>query len=506
VSAAHNKEMAKGAGIYFLGLPGKFAGFLFIWVSARYYPESELGVYLAAWALLQVFLRFVAGGLGEGLSLRVASLIPPEKRKERDSRPAEVYKIFSTAVYLGLLLSALSIGGIWSLTGLLREWKLIHFSGEIETALLYLSLIIPVHLLTHLAVSATRGILQVQYDVWINSFARQTLLLVLTIAAIAWQGWDYRLVSLQLGVHFISLIIALKGLSRWFDISKVFRIQKWDKEFLSFCLPLTLNDILFYLTQELDLIMLTLYGVVSNEKIAFYGVAISIVFGIRMLRRNFMKVFVPLASGHLQTGDWSKVNDNFSSVLRWTLYLALPLFSLFTLFPDSILSLYNSSYLEWKSTFMILALGAFINTVVGSYGFLLFSLERTRMVLMNNAINVVLNALLNFILIPRWGLLGAGVATTVSMVITHIVIIIEIRILSPQLKLDLSAIRYPLLVFLLPYILVLVLASFLGENIGEAGLIAVYIATSALGFKAVGLHQHDRELVGQLAIVKRLIK
>lgn len=51
---SHNhqqKDLSRGALIYFLGMPGKFAGFLVMWIAARYYGSEELGIYVGAWSI-----------------------------------------------------------------------------------------------------------------------------------------------------------------------------------------------------------------------------------------------------------------------------------------------------------------------------------------------------------------------------------------------------------------------------------------------------------------------
>ena len=495
--------MAKGALIYFLGLPGKFAGFLVIWFAARYYGAQEIGVYLGAWALVQVSLKLATGGITEGLSVKIAQLISPEERNQFQTNK-EVYQVLRTSLQSGLVVSLILTIVIWFLLDLILEYKIFEIESRIKDSLQILSLIIPIHHIIQVLVSATRGILKVQYDMWINSIVKQTLFLLIVVSTYFLYQFDYRLAWIQVAVYVLSLFIAIRGYAKWFDFKEFFYLKPWDWKFLRYCFPLSLNDLLSHLTQELDIIMLTILGLTSTIDLGFYGVAISIVFGIRMLRRNFMKVFVPLATNLISFGRWKDLNLNFNNTQRWILILALPLLSVFTLFAPTILDFYNIAYSKHYVAFIILAWGSFFNSYWGIYGALVFSTGRSHLVLMNSAINVALNALLNFFLIPKYGVLGAAISTSTAMFLSHIMMWWEIKIMMPQMSLTSDAWWYPVRYFVFPSIMVGLALMFLGFHPGI--YFGCWVVMAMVVVKVIGVHPSDKNLLKSSKWLSKWVK
>lgn len=438
--------MAQGAFVYFLGFPAKFAGFLVMWVAANYYGTQELGIYIGAWALIQVALKFTCGGVTETLALKVAQLIPKASRNNPD-RPPEVYHVISNALYSGILISLLWVIGYY----LSFEYFFANqVSEEIQQGLHLFLILIPLHLISQLSIACTRGILKVKYDMITNSIIKQSLFLLIVLMGIAFQELDYRLIYIQIIVHAIACIASIFHFSQWFSLPQSFTWTGLDFNFLKTAFPLTLNDVLSHFTQELDIVMLTLYATVNEVQLSFYGVAISIVFGIRMLRRNFLKVFIPLASNYIQYDQWDELNANYNSTQRWITYLALPLFCLIVLFPQEILAFYHKDYSQWSYVLMILGFGSLINSLLGIYGAFIFSAGKSMLVLINTSLIVGLNAILNYYLIPRYGLLGAACATAISMSISHLILLIECQVMFPKIKTDLLGLLRVGLVFITP--------------------------------------------------------
>src|SRR5690606_17183404 len=101
------KTMARGALHYFLGYAGKLAGPIFLALAGRFYGESQLGVYLAAMATLEIAVRLSAGGLLEGASITMARHF--EEKNGRFLIPEVSYRYLSNAFYVGISLSLLGV-------------------------------------------------------------------------------------------------------------------------------------------------------------------------------------------------------------------------------------------------------------------------------------------------------------------------------------------------------------------------------------------------------------
>lgn len=100
---------------------------------------------------------------------------------------------------------------------------------------------------------------------------------------------------------------------------------------------------------------------------------------------------------------------------------AAPLLLLFLLAPSWVLRLFGPEFTEGATVLMILAIGHFVNVATGSVGFLLLMTGHERLMRNNVLGTLVLNIILNLWLIPSYGIVGAAVATAVSLVVKNLV-------------------------------------------------------------------------------------
>jgi O-antigen/teichoic acid export membrane protein len=81
------------------------------------------------------------------------------------------------------------------------------------------------------------------------------------------------------------------------------------------------------------------------------------------------------------------------------------------------------------TTLRLLALGQMINAIVGPAGHFIAMTGRPKLNLVNAVALALANVVLNIIMIPRWGIEGAGLATAISLAAINIVRVVEIKVL-----------------------------------------------------------------------------
>ena len=108
---------------------------------------------------------------------------------------------------------------------------------------------------------------------------------------------------------------------------------------------------------------------------------------------------------------------------------------------EMLLSLFGPGFSAARGALTVLVVGHLINAAAGSAGFLLSMTGHQDRVALTYGWTAVLNITLNYILIPRFGITGAGVATATSMIVWNVWLLAEGR---ARLRLDasiLSALR-----------------------------------------------------------------
>lgn len=86
-----------------------------------------------------------------------------------------------------------------------------------------------------------------------------------------------------------------------------------------------------------------------------------------------------------------------------------------------ILPLFGAEFIEGQTALIILSVGYLVNAMTGSVGLLLNMTRHANLSAATVGCSALLNVLLNFILIPKWGVNGAAIATATSMVLANII-------------------------------------------------------------------------------------
>ena len=107
--------------------------------------------------------------------------------------------------------------------------------------------------------------------------------------------------------------------------------------------------------------------------------------------------------------------------------VALPILVVLLVFPRFILGLFGSGFAGASVVLMILAGGQFIEVVTGAVGHLLMMSGHERSLRNILAISAVLNLTLNFIMVPLFGMIGAAVATAISLSLMNLMCIASVK-------------------------------------------------------------------------------
>lgn len=115
--------------------------------------------------------------------------------------------------------------------------------------------------------------------------------------------------------------------------------------------------------------------------------------------------------------------NTLKTTARWVFMFTFPSFLIMTVFSGELLHLlFGSEYAKAGLSLSILALGNMAASSTGHIGDLMKSNGHTRAIFYNNFSNLLLNIIINIILIPRIGIVGAAVATASSNIFVNILL------------------------------------------------------------------------------------
>ena len=134
---------------------------------------------------------------------------------------------------------------------------------------------------------------------------------------------------------------------------------------------------------------------------------------IALTSMNF--IYIPIITQLYSKSLSKEINRSYQVLTKWIFSISLPLFMVFFIFPESILSLFfGEQYVPAAIALQILSVGFLFHTFLGANGQTLLVIGKTRLMMWITLMATVLNIILNIFFIPKWGICGAAFASLIS--------------------------------------------------------------------------------------------
>jgi O-antigen/teichoic acid export membrane protein len=138
-------------------------------------------------------------------------------------------------------------------------------------------------------------------------------------------------------------------------------------------------------------------------------------------------MFPSVAATLYHDGQTARLADLYAASTKWVLYLSSFGYVVFFLYGEHVLGLFGPEFVSAEPLLLIVATGQMIAVATGPAGFLLTMTDYERYELANATVVGLTNVLLNFVLIQRYGALGAAVATGISIALLNVLRLLQVR-------------------------------------------------------------------------------
>ncbi|MGI4880064.1 MAG: MATE family efflux transporter [Janthinobacterium lividum] len=156
-------------------------------------------------------------------------------------------------------------------------------------------------------------------------------------------------------------------------------------------------------------------AVVGQYRAAWQFVALA---GLVQLAMD--SILGPRVAAAARAGDTEQIGRIARRAILLVLALASPLFALIFIFPGFLLHIFGPQFVPAARALQILGIGQLARLAFGPLGLILVMTGHQRWTLAYAAVAVVLCILLCIVLIPRYGVEGAAMATTLTVVLRNI--------------------------------------------------------------------------------------
>jgi len=389
---------ADGSGLFFLS-----------------YTIVLIGATAGCIGMESALVKFVAGNESSGCHGKVLGVY----------RKAMLYVLISSSV-LSLALYIVS------------PWLSAVLFGKPELAALLpimLVALVPLSLYT-LHAYALQGLKKIAASISVLSLIAPSIICALSLILFPFYGIE--------GTGYAYLIAAyvtlLVGVWFWRKYTTKFKSEMVvfdSKELLTSSLPMYGGVVMGILITWTPMLFLGVWE--SSENIGIYSAASRTAMLTSFVLMAVNSIAAPKFAALHKQNNLQEIGEVAQNSTKLMVYLSAPVLMLFIFFPEWVLSIFGDEFRSGAFVLVILAIGQFVNVATGSVGYLLLMTGRERSMRNNLMFCAFLAVIMNWLLIPAYGVIGGAIATAVILASQNIIATIIVWrkmgiIVLPRLK------------------------------------------------------------------------
>ncbi len=410
------QKMARGTGIVFIGtIAGMLLTFLGRILVARNFTQAEYGIFSLGLTLFGIFVEISLLGFQDGIARQISYY-----RGKNNS--LMVRGVIISSIQLVLVASIILAIILFFTSDVLSTW--VFHDPLLAAPLRVLALAIPFLAMISIWVCIFRGFEGVKENIYFQHLLRTALFPSFLIPVILLQ-----LPFVNAIYAFTASIIVTWAVFTFYTVRRVplsfggirgiFTIHNLArKDLLLFSAPLFGAFIMDQVLNWTDTLMLGYFT--TSDTVGLYNAAAPIARIIVTFMFSSHFLLIPIMAKLYSQNLMTELKINYQVLTKWILFAMLPLFFTFVFLPEAVLGfLFGVNYVEASLPLQILSICFVIHVVLGPSGAALVSMGRTRFAMMASVIGAVLSIVFNAILIPRWGINGAAIATAIALLSVH---------------------------------------------------------------------------------------
>jgi len=253
------------------------------------------------------------------------------------------------------------------------------------------------------------------------------------------------------------------------------------------------GGLMHFFSGQTDKVALGVYR--GAHEVGIYTVAAALVAYETIVMQSVNQIFAPVIADLDSRGERALLGRLFQTLTKWMLGLTFPLAMVMIIFARPIMRMFGHDFEAGWPILIIGTCGQLVNCGVGSVGYLLLMSGNQRLLIRIQAVMAAVAVLLSFLLVPRWGVLGAAVAAAITNAGTNVWNLVEVRKVLRLSPYNRSYLRLlPSVGSALLIALLVSKASLFGRSdwmVVAASLVLAYVGFSVTAF-AMGLDADDR--------------
>ncbi len=402
-------SVAKGSGIAMAGaLINRGLRLINTWQLSGALGVYHFGLYTSVTTVVNILSYFGPLGTNSGVVLFGSRYLGSG---DNGRLKGALLACFGLAALSGTALSAVYIAA-----ALLWPWSA--EKAELGALLPWGALSITAWSVLLVAVNALRVARDARAQTSVYNITLPVLLTTLSVAATA-AGFGVRGALLAFGLaHLLTFGEAMVRF--WRHFGPVLRDRSIRAELelgplLRFSIPESLSSMLFRLTQWMDQLQLTVQS--TPDQVGIYKVASAMAMVGSVPAAALSSIFNATAAELLYLDQKDKLDRVLKVVTRWIVAAGSAVTIGIVLGQDLVYAMFQPEYAAGATSLVALLIGQLVFTACVPATALIPMSGMARLNLINGVSATLLNLGLNTFLIPRWGSLGASVATMITLIL-----------------------------------------------------------------------------------------
>jgi len=426
-TAGSGAAVARGSAVNLAGsLVYGVTGFLLIVVVTRQLGTRGAGALLEAIAVFSIVSRSAMAGTDVGLVRFTSRFLA------RD-RAGEVRRLYAVALVPVAVLSSLAGLAVFLLADPLGHLLTAgHSDDTLSEYLRVLAPFIPVATLFQAVDGATRGFGTMLPSVVVDRVGRSAALPLLvllaagsgaTLVGAAWAGpWALALVPTAIWTATL-LRRAERALEARIERGEVVAVpeplgrDELARRFWSFALPRSFAGVFALTITWVDSLLLG--AIEGTGAVGVYSAAIRWLIVGNVAGNAVTMAFAPQIAKVMATEGARGARPLFQEASALLLLLAWPAYATAIVFAPFLLTAFGDGFGDGAAVIAITGVGFLLASAAGPIDMLLLMAGRSRQSLINTGIALVVNIGANLVLIPPYGIRGAALAWTLSLVVAN---------------------------------------------------------------------------------------
>lgn len=412
------RKVARGGGIAFAGnLVDKGLRFPLEILLARILGAGDYGAYSLGYGLSVIAGQVSMLGLSSGI-VRFGALY----RGTGDTR--RVKGTISSALWISTVSSTVAGGLLFAFAEPLSR---VFGMPRLAAVLRVFALSFPFYVLTQMAGHAAAAFQAIKHQAAITNVCRPlaniALVSIVFLLGFGLLGAAYGFlfssaISAVLGLYLLQCIFPdmFSGLKPLYEVGRLLR----------FSLPVLFIGFSTILLGQTDRIMLGYF--MASEDLGIYSAAATVSQQAGVIMYSFSYIFCPIISDLYNRKEFKSLEKLFKTVTRWIVSLNLVILLLLILFSRQIMGMFGTGYVSGWPVLVTLSSVHLIGYSIGGalVGYVLQMSGKQDIELINAVVMLAVNVAMNLWLIPRYGMLGAAMATGVSFAVINVARILEV--------------------------------------------------------------------------------